>query len=318
MSKRLHTEHYEYILHPGDFAGGMESVISAFDEPFSGTCSTYFLTPLIRSHVKVALSGDGADELFGSYLAHRIAFPLESMKSFIAQGITVWDEIGDEQRNALKPFDTREGFEYLFSIVGKDAWSWRDKLCVFTLAERQKLLSREFLTQAGMPQDDYPFSEIKKTLTGHDALNRVLEWDQRELLANQVLPFVDRLSMAHSLEVRSPYMDYRVVEFANSLPGMLKIRGGINKYVHKRAMASLLPADLLHRPKEGFVQPNYFWMHGELKDWAVQQLRDLPAEWFRREYINELIAGFATGSRENDAKLWNLICFSIWYKLYVV
>lgn len=316
MSHRLQTAHFEHLLSPQEFSDGMPGMIRAFDEPFSGTCSTYFLTPLIRSHVKVALSGDGADELFGSYLAHRIAFPLANLRQLLGKGLTRWVELGTEERDSLKPFDTAEGFAYLLSMCGSSNWSWREQLCVFTTAQRCQLLRPEILECAGRLDQDQPYAEIEKSLTGDCPLNCTLEWDQRELLANQVLPFVDRLSMAFSVEVRSPYLDYRVVEYANSLPGWMKIHQGMTKYVHKQAMASLLPSDMLARPKEGFVQPNYSWMHGPLRDWTLQQMRALPAAWFRQECLAELTAHFLAGEQEYNARIWNLVCFSLWYNQY--
>ncbi len=318
MSKRLYTEHFEEVLTPEKFAAGMAGVQRAFDEPFSGTCSTYFLTPLIQSQVKVALSGDGADELFGSYLSHRIAQPLEKINCFLQQGKNDLKDLTIDERKSLTPYNDSKSFNFLKQLAFLDTVNIRDRLSVFTASERLHLLSPEFLIKAEItnkkPAYDAVYANINGALTASDALNKALEIDQHELLPNQVLPFVDRLSMAFSVEVRCPYLDYRMIEFANSLPGRLKIKSGINKYIHKLAMKQLLPEDLLSRSKEGFVQPNYTWLHGPLKEWGLAQLRDIPVGFFNMDYVEGIFSQLAKGSTEINAKIWNLICFTVWYK----
>jgi asparagine synthase (glutamine-hydrolysing) len=135
-----------------------------------------------------------------------------------------------------------------------------------------------------------------------------------------VLPFMDRLSMAHSIEIRSPYLDYRIIEFANRLPGDFKIRQGINKYVHKLAMQGLVPEDLLNRPKEGFVQPIYAWMNTWLRPWVEATLS--PANmtrhgYFNQSYVEKMLDEHYSGITNHVAQIWNLVCFQIWYEAVV-
>jgi asparagine synthase (glutamine-hydrolysing) len=127
-----------------------------------------------------------------------------------------------------------------------------------------------------------------------------------------VLPFVDRLSMAHSIEVRVPYLDYRIIEFTNKLSGKIKINNGVVKYIHKKTMEKLLPKELVERPKEGFVQPIYSWMHTSLKDWVEKNLDSLPKEVFNSDYVKGLKKEFLSGDQALNAKIWNLVCFNIW------
>lgn len=119
--------------------------------------------------------------------------------------------------------------------------------------------------------------------------------------------------MAHSIEVRCPYLDYRIIEFASRLPGKFKINDGSIKYIHKKAVENLLPKDLLARPKEGFVQPIYSWMHSNLKDWMDSILDSLPQEVFNIEYVQNIKRAFKAGVTGLDAKIWNLACFQIWW-----
>jgi len=312
ISKWLGTEHHEYIIDAEKFAFEMPSVLRAFDEPFSGTVSTFFLSILIGRHVKVALSGDGADELFASYLAHRLAFPIDNYIALKSRGVESFNELSKAEMRLLRPFDNPVQFHFLKKICSHDIVTWRSRLAVFSDDEKVSLLSREFLDAAGCREKNNIYKSLCSSLTATDMLNKSLEIDQKELLPNQVLPFVDRLSMAHSIEVRVPYLDYRIIEFANRLPGSFKIKSGVVKYIHKQAMKELLPDDLINRPKEGFVQPIYSWMHGKLRRWVTGHLDALPTTLFKRSYVDCLKSGFMKEDHSLDAKIWNLVCFGIW------
>ena len=312
MATRLGTEHHEYVLGSEEFAVRMPDVLKSFDEPFSGTISTFFLSTLIRQHVKVALSGDGADELYGSYLAHRLANPIQQYFELSRIRKKSLRELTSEEKARLKPFDDEKGYEFLVKTAHEDLATWRNRLTVFSPAEITSLFTRGFKEKIRNVKTDL-YGGYAKHLTAQDPLNRVLEIDQQELLPNEVLPFVDRLSMAHSIEVRVPYLDYRLIEYVNRLPGKFKIRDGINKYIHRKVMRELLPEDLLNRPKEGFVQPIYYWMHAQLKDWTLHWLKELPADLFNGEQVKKITELFASGTQELNAKIWNLVCFSIWW-----
>lgn len=311
VSERLGTEHHEWILNAQQFAEGMPAVLRAFDEPFSGTVSTFFLSVLIKKHVKVALSGDGADELFGSYRAHRLAFPIEHYCRLAKQGKSRWEDLSAAEREPLRSFEGPEDFNLLKSLACENTLDWLKRLQVFTDTEKKQLLSREFLEAARSLRDGAEEPGATPGSAG-DALNRVLEFEQNGPLPDQVLAFVDRLSMAHSVEVRAPFLDHRLVEFADRLPGVLKIRSGVVKHIEKMAVKPLLPEDLICRPKEGFVQPIYSWMHGPLRQWTFERLDALPFRWFDRDVVAALRERFEKGDRAVNAKLWNLVCFQMW------
>jgi asparagine synthase (glutamine-hydrolysing) len=316
MSQRLGTSHHEYILSSEEFARRLPEVLQSFDEPFSGTVSTFFLSILIHQHVKVALSGDGADELFGSYLAHRLAWPMHHYLRLKRQGKENLAELSSSERELLQPFDQESEFNFLKSLASADQADWRMRLAVFGEGDKHQLLSPAFLDAVGRADSREIYARLVAQGTAQDPLNAILEVDQQELLANQVLPFMDRLSMAHSIEIRSPYLDYRIIEFANRLPGRMKIFRGINKYVHKLAVQGLVPADLLNRPKEGFVQPIYTWMRNSLKPWVWATLspeRLSRHGFFQTAQVARLLQEHYAGAADHSARLWNLLCFQIWY-----
>lgn len=311
MAKMLGTEHHELFINDQDFVDAVDSICMAFDEPFSGTVSTFFLTKLISKHVKVAISGDGADELFASYLPQRLAFPIANYLMLLKNGKNQYSSLSKDEYDMLIPFNNVDGFDFIRRIASEKINVWRDELSVFTVNEKCNLLNKDYFPEESLRN---PYDDFVSKLTQNDILNMNLEIDQSNLLANQILPFVDRLSMAHSVEVRCPFLDYRLVEYVNGLAGTMKIKSGVNKYILKMALRNELPEDLINRPKEGFVQPIYSWMHASLKPWINDMLQDLPSELFNAEYLRSIIKKYNSGDININAKIWNLVCFSIWWQ----
>jgi len=316
ISKIYHTEHYEYIMSYKELINDIEDVLTAFDQPFSGTISTYFLTKLIRKHVKVALSGDGSDELFGSYLSHRLAQPMYHFKRLKAK----------IKKNRLSPQEKLlfSGFQNDFlkglyeKSKGKD-YLWRSLLYVFLDEEKEKLFSEKFKHEIKEIDTLKIIKNHFQDLTAKDPLNRILEFEWNTQFPDQVLAFVDFLSMAHSVEIRSPFLDWRLVEFVATIPGELKIKNGIVKYILKQALVPLLPEEIINRPKEGFVLPIFDWMTDKLKDYILSVLskdRLHKHNLFNEEFVFDLIEDYYSGNHKNSAKIWNLVCFQVWWEKY--
>lgn len=314
------TEHYEYIMSFRELVDDIEDVIGAFDQPFSGTISTYFLTKLIRRHVKVALSGDGADELFGSYLSHRVAQPMYHFKRLKAKVKAEAERILliDRDRELFAPCDVKF-LEDLYSKSGGDEAKWRYNLYVFNDVEKKGLLSDHFKSRLNNVSSFSLVQKNFKALTSKDPLNRILEMEWNTQFPDQVLAFVDFLSMAHSVEIRSPFLDYRLVEFVATIPGSMKIRNGNVKDILKETVKFLLPEGITKRPKEGFVLPIFGWMVGKLKDYSVDMLSE---ERLKRHSllnisaIKDIIQAYHSGDRGYAGKIWNLMMFQIWWERY--
>jgi asparagine synthase (glutamine-hydrolysing) len=317
VAKAYQTEHYEYIMSYKELIAEIENVIGAFDQPFSGTISTYFLTKLISKHVKVALTGDAADELFGSYLSHRVAQPMFHFKRLYSK-IRAGTLTGEE-RGLLKPCDI-PFLEDLYKTSGGEDTRWRYSLGVFSDEEKDLLLTDEFKSKLESSfSSSALFEEYFSETTSKDPLNRILEMEWNTQLPDQVLAFVDVLSMAHSVEIRSPFLDYRLVEFVSSLPGRMKIKNGIVKDILKRAIQSLLPDGITERPKEGFVLPIFDWMRGSLKEFslAVLSKKRLGKHGFLDACsVWEMLQKYYGGNGLYAAKIWNLMMFQIWWERY--
>lgn len=305
IAKQYGTEHYECLMTEQRFWSELQAINDCFDEPFSGVTSTYFLSELIAKHVKVALSGDGADELFGSYLAHRLAQPLADFSRLSAEQRSKWqhpeftaDILSGLTR--LPDYATRRMQQLL----------WNDDA-------KQALFTEDFKARAQGVRTAEWLARVDKSFTQQDPLNRALYLDFHTLLPDQVLAFVDRLSMAHSLEVRPAFLDHRLIELAFSIAGSHKIADGDVKRVLKDAVKDLLPASILQRPKEGFVLPVNFWLQRDryrmipelLSEQVIRQSNVL--EW---STVQHMQAQAAQGNTKAQMQLWNIMMFCVWWR----
>jgi asparagine synthase (glutamine-hydrolysing) len=310
VAQRYRTEHYEEAVNVTSFPENLRRILRCFDEPFAGVVSTYYLAQLISRHVKVALSGDGADELFGSYLSHRLALPLANYPEFLRTGAA----------DLISPFESEP--ERLQALAGMEDWAWRHALGVFSDEEKSALYTPDIsVATRGFSTREH-LREQFASLTAMDPLNRILEAEFRTIFPDQVLTFVDRLSMAHSLEVRSAFLDTDVVTFVAGLPGRLKIRGGETKYLLKQAARNYFPAEMVFRRKEGFVMPVADWLRGELEPYVRQTLsgeRMARHGVFDAGRVRGLVDGFYRSERSHTYanKVLALLVFQEWYDLYM-
>lgn len=312
------TEHYEEEVAFTDFPGHLRRVLSCFDEPFAGVTSSYFLSQLIAKHVKVALAGDGADELFGSYRSHRLARPLANYGRYLAT----------HDASLLKPFESDsdllaallDGSDLTGGGAPRD-WAWRSKLFVFTEEEKQALYAPE--TAAALEANTR--DDLRRTfdaLRTRDPLNRVLEAEFRTIFPDQVLTYVDRLSMAHSLESRSPYLDTDLVTFVAGLPGTVKIRNGDTKHLLKQAALRYFPEEMVRRPKEGFLMPVTDWMLNGLGGYVRDVLRPerlAQHGLFRQSRVDALVERLSRPDADytHVNQVLALVVFQEWYELYL-
>ena len=234
------------------------------------------------------MAGDGADELFGSYHSHRLAAGAEAMPG---------------------------------GMTGPD-WEWRADLLVMNDQEKLSLYAPDVRAALASTSTREHMRRVFSQLTAGDPLNRVLEAEFQGVFPDQVLTFVDRLSMAHSLEVRSAFLDTEVVEYVASLPGSLKIRDGQTKYILKEAAARYFPAEMIRRPKEGFLMPITQWMLGSLQPWVRETLspdRLALHALFDPRRVGELIDRvYAPGADYRAVnKALALVVFQEWYEMYL-
>jgi asparagine synthase (glutamine-hydrolysing) len=224
----------------------------------------------------------------------------------------------EEEKDLFKPCD----LQFLNGLYEKsrgDEATWRYRLGVFTDEEKESLLSSHFKDQLNGTSSYALFARNFSAAASRDPLNRMLELEWNTQLPDQVLAFVDFLSMAHSVEVRSPFLDYRLVELAATIPGRLKIRNGNVKDILKRSVEPLIPEGITKRPKEGFVLPIFDWMVDKLKDYSTDVLSEARIArhgLFNGDAVRRLIGAYYAGNRSNAVKVWNLMMFQVWWETY--
>ncbi len=307
VAERCGVEHHEHMVTFADLPERLDGIVRAFDEPFSGVISTYFITESIAQHVKVALSGDGSDELFASYLPHRIAAPLAAYAD------------GRNDPDSLAPFENDVARLASLHARGDEA---ARRMGLYLLDDREKdnLYSSAMRDAVKGTTTEALIRARLDACRSDDPINRALFLDLETLLPDQVLPFVDRLSMAHSVEVRPPFLDHRLVEFACSLPGNFKIKAGQVKSILKSALRDLLPAELVARPKEGFIMPINEWLVEHLQCFVRATLAADKVKrtgLFRPGAVQDLLDAHFSGRHHYGNQIWNLLMLQLWWDRYV-
>jgi asparagine synthase (glutamine-hydrolysing) len=297
------------VMDARDLARELPAVVRHLDQPFAGVISSFWLSRFIKRHVTVALSGDGADDVFASYGHHRLVAPLAACRQALAAGTSLDDvDYGFFAEQA----------DWVRSLARQEVWDWRLVYAAFTEDDKQQLWSpaaRDWLgpySTAGLLRGFYEGTDHRA-----DDLNRVLQLDMQTLLPGEILYFNDMLSMAHSLEVRAPFLDWRLVELAASIPGSLKIRGRSLKYILRRVAARYVPPDVLERPKEGFVLPATTWLRnalGPMLDDVLADERLAVHGLYDAGYVRSLRSRFAAGDESLTFRIWTLVVFQLWYE----
>jgi len=315
IARQFGCEHTEHIMSCDELLADMDDVLGAFDQPFGMAFSTYFVCKAVKqAGIRVLMNGDGGDEHFAAYLAHRLANPIHNYLALTAAGL----DINDANRHALAPYEDR--VDYIRGLAEPDL-RWRLKLFPLSGEARRDLFSDEVNDALG----EYdPLAWYARTWldsgTTDDPLNRVLETEMNTFLADNLLYLTDRLSMAHSIETRCPFLDYDFTRFASTLPGSLRMKNGVTKYIQKKAFQRILPDDIIHRRKEGFILPTNEWLAGALKDRAYEVLctDNLRRHGlFRPETVRRYLDEHYSGRADHGYSLWNLIVFQYWHATQV-
>jgi asparagine synthase (glutamine-hydrolysing) len=314
------TDHDELDLNPSiDLCGAIEEFAYYSDEPSAdaGALPVWFLSKLCKKKTTVALSGEGADELFGGYLtyrANRFASHLRSLpRAALSMGLA-----------ALRHWpvsDEKIGFEYKVKRLFEGSLLSPERGHVYwngTFADADK----NTLVQAPLPRAlDQILNQVSNLPAVDDDLAPFLWLDQKYYLADDILTKTDRMSMAHSVEVRPPFLDHRIVEFAATLPAKLKIRGSQQKVVLRKLMEDKLPPAILSRKKIGFDIPAHEWLRGPLRGLLEDSLQFGLSEYgqlFRREGIERLKKRHIRREINVGYHLWGLLILFLWMKRWQV
>jgi len=315
----LGTHHIEKEVFP-EVEGLIPKLVDIFDEPFGddSMVPTYFLNKLAREHMTVALSGDGGDELFGgypTYLADRAALLYRGvpklMRRFILEPLVQKIPVSFNRISLdykAKAFVRAAGRNSPLEHFG-----WTE---IFTSEMKRSLYSPSFLEQTATRPLAESYVHAYADGASRKGLERFLYVDQRTHLLDEFLVKVDRLSMAHSLEVRPPFLDHRLVELASEIPMKYKLKGWTTKYILRRLMKGRLPESILKGSKKGFSPPTATWLATDLKDYARRKLSPSHLEaipYLNPQYPGQILEEHIQRKANWGRRLWTLLMFVEWY-----
>ncbi len=323
IAQRFATEHEEFVCEPRALEL-TETLVRHLDEPLAdfSIFPTYLVSKMARQRVTVILSGDGGDELFGGYehyQAERLSRRPAVRPAGRAAGLLL---------RRLPPSDKKKGLwnklQRFAQGLNEPARLRHLRWMTFQSPRTKATLYRPELVRllGGLDEvaDVEPFRSVFARLADFDPQNGELYLDLKTYLVDDIMVKVDRMSMAPSLEAREPLLDHKLVEFAFSLPGRFKLRGGETKWVFKKTMARLLPPETLSRPKEGFSIPIKHWLRAELRESLLDRLSEKRLREdgvFEPAAVRRMIDAHLAGRENFSHQLWALLVFAVWKETYL-
>jgi asparagine synthase (glutamine-hydrolysing) len=316
VSSHFGTRHSEFDLsESADLVDAIDRIAYYSDEPSAdaGALPLWFLAQMTSRDVTVVLTGEGADELFGGYLTYRadrynaLARKIPHQLRKAALSLATLLPVSDERISLEYKVKRFLQGSLLSPELAHVFWNG-----TFSEAEKQRLF---------LFADPGPLDAVLDKMNAVRGLQRYLDFDQRYYLPDDILYKVDRISMAHSLEVRPPFLDQRVVDFAASLPERFKLRGSQSKYVLRRLMKDKLPHTVLRRPKIGFDVPIHDWLRGVLRPFLLDTLSQeavLATGLFHWPAVKQQISAHLERRANLGYHLWGLIVLLIWMKRWKI
>jgi asparagine synthase (glutamine-hydrolysing) len=321
VAREFGTDHHEITITPEQFFDELPNLVWHEDEPigFIASVPLYFVSKLAQEHVKVVLTGEGADETMAGYGRYQKALKLleigeryESitpsfLRDAVRGGVATLPSV--MSRKLGRTFLSREAdIESLFF----------DNFGVFPRAMQARMFSRETRERLGTGD---PYAGQNKWLGRSDAvdvLDKLLYVDTKTYL-HELLMKQDQMSMAASIESRVPFLDHKLVEFTARMPRAMKMRGSTTKWILREAMKGILPDAIIDRPKMGFPVPVGTWFRGRFKhivDEYVLGKRAMDRGIFDRDFVSEMVARHAAGE-DHDERIWALVNFEIWQRGFI-
>jgi len=326
VAEKFNTEHHEFIVEPAALEV-LPQMVEHFDEPFADAAAipTWYLSEMTRAHVTVALNGDGGDEAFGGYQRY-YADPVADLYRLVPAALRhgLFDRL-------LRAVPVQSGKPVESSVatalhhltraadlpVGASIVRWGS---FFTEAEKHALYTDEMRASLQATPSHAILEDTYRHALAKSRLDRTMSTDTQNYLPGALLPKVDRMTMAHSLEARSPFLDHEVMELAARLPESLKVRGRQTKRILRELFADLLPASITRRGKMGFSVPLGLWFRGPLATPLREILLAKDArifQYLRRTGIEGLFAQNAAGRADHGKRLWALLNLEVWLQKYV-
>jgi asparagine synthase (glutamine-hydrolysing) len=309
-AEKLGVENYALEITPEMCMQEMPKIIWHMDNPLADPAAipNYFVSREARKHVKVVLSGEGSDELFGGYNIYREPIALNWFEKIPKPGRQMLHALARQLPEGMK------GRSYLLRGTTPLSERYVGNAFIFNEAEKKYVL-KTFSENA-------PFTDITNPIYRQASENNKL--DQMQLvdietwLRGDILVVADRMTMAHSLELRVPFLDKEVFEVARTLPAALKTGEGTTKYAFREAMRGIVPDSILFRKKLGFPVPIRLWLKDEMYDWARTIIHESNTDAFiNKSYVLKLLDDHCSNKMDNSRKIWTVLVFMLWHQIYI-
>jgi asparagine synthase (glutamine-hydrolysing) len=306
----LGVDNISYVVKPEEFIKELPKIVWHLDEPVADPALVplYFIAREARKHVKVVLSGEGADELFGGYNIYREPYSLKYFR-YLPGGLKKsWNSLA-----TLLPEGTK-GRSFLERGTTKLEQRYVGNAKIFSEIEKKELL-RNY-------NREWPYQNVTKRYYQsihhlHD-VQKMQYIDMYTWLRGDILVKADRMTMAHSLELRVPFLDKEVFKVASQLDHSLTVTNQQTKYILRKAMDGIIPASVSERRKLGFPVPIRHWLQNELFDWAYQLMIDSQTDHlFEKNYLLFLLSEHQKGNKDNSRKIWTVLIFMIWHQVFI-
>jgi asparagine synthase (glutamine-hydrolysing) len=322
VADRYATDHHEFTLTFGDIPATLEILLKHFGEPFADPSALplYHLSKLTREHVTVALNGDGGDESFAGYQRYWLdayadnylrlpGLLTRSLVPAIAGALPDRGDgpVGRNLSNGLKRLPQLTDVDQRASLLRWGSY--------FSARQKGDLWQPNLAAALDLRRAENDMANIYSNAPARTRLDRTLYTDIKSYLAGDLLVKADRMTMANSLEGRSPFLDHVLVEWAAKLPVHYKLKGRQGKVLLRKAFADMLPPEVLTHGKQGFGIPVGAWLRGPLEAWTRETLLtpDGPSsKWFQRETMVKMIAEHQAGKQDHGKRLWALACLALW------
>jgi asparagine synthase (glutamine-hydrolysing) len=322
VAERYGTDHAEIIV-KAPVTDILPRLVWHYDEPFGDASAvpSYAIAALTRQYVTVVLNGDGGDESFAGYdryLVHRMLCHGDKIPR------RFWHTLAAVTRHLPRAWQQRQPLkrlakaaELLAQVPERRYLRW---FGLVTPEERQNLYTEAFSATVGASDPEALFVEVFGQSDAEDWTDAALDADVHLYLTDDLLVKMDRATMAHSLEARSPFLDHSLMEFVASLPASFKLAGRNKKYLLKAALRGALPDVVLDRPKMGFSAPITHWFRDELREMAYDVLLSsttLQRGYFRKQAMTQLLDEHCTGQRDHAKLLWQLLVLELWHRTFI-
>lgn len=309
-AERLNVENISYTISPEEFITEFPRIIWQMDEPLADPAAIplYFVAREARKHVKVVLSGEGADELFGGYNIYREPSSLRGFSYLPSKGKDVLKVIAQQLPEGVKG----KSFVERGCTAIEDRYIGNAKM--FTEFEKTLLLKQY---DHSMKYTDVTHP-LYRQIGQYDDVSKMQYIDMHTWLRGDILVKADRMTMANSLELRVPFLDKEVFNVASNLDSSLKITKQTTKFALREAMKGIVPDHVLNRRKLGFPVPIRVWLKNELYDWAVTLIKDSQtSHLFHKDYLLKLLEDHRLGKLDYSRKLWTVLTFMLWHQIYI-